>query len=234
MLSLNRRFKGVPDPVGLARSIAAVLADIPDNTMREALRELIHRRIRKFSVRAMTDPGEQAKRRRIYMMVEDASNVKNLLPSLVSNEASPESWYASNVTPIRKNPRGGLSKSVLEGTYFRGKKVVDSIEHLDLEIKRMWDDECLGYMLGFRSVALEYYFYPVKREVLKATIMNMEQFLLYRDVFDVALQSCYRCGGQGAASSETTLKMACHNCWDVESDGKGLPRDLLMFGPPLH
>jgi len=233
MLSLSNEFQGVLDAVGLSRRLALLLGTA-DKGLRESLRDRMYRRLKKFSVRAPTEPEEQQRARRIYLLTEDADRAVDLIPTQLADGRTSDDFAATIVSPIERGRSGGLKKGlsqILDGFRDWQLKPEEAGDYWATQIKLGWKSEYLGYEIGYRSIVLDFYYYPVSEHVFTATVANMNRLLLYRDVFEVALNSCSQCHGQGAELVRETYQMLCLKCWSPV--GGEPPASLVQFGQPV-
>jgi len=233
MRSLSAEFQGVPDPVELARRLALLLSTA-DKASREALQERLCQRVSKFSVRAPTEPEEQQRARRIYLLTEDAHRASDLIPQQLSSAKASDDFIGTIVSPIERGRCGGFKKGlkhILDGFPIWQVKFEEAGDYWASQIKKEWRPQYFGYEIGYRSIALDFYFYHMSEQVFVATMANMNCLLYYRDVFGVALNSCSRCHAYGAAFCRETCQNLCLSCRSYSSSES--PDSLVQFGPPV-
>lgn len=191
--------------------------------------------IKKFSTKAPIERDEQMRFRRIGLLTEDAYRSSRLLPDTVSSGQALNREILA--LPITRGKRGGVLKGfghgVIGGLRYVKKPQRDLAHFWESEISRRWSGRHLGYSLwGGGACALDYYYYPASPEVFKATVGNMAQLLIYKEVFVAALTGCSRCGQQGAMFHEGTATSLCLACWPSK-DNASPPEALVRFGQPL-
>jgi len=243
MRFLNSEFQERPEPIRLARGIADLLR-VSDECSSNAFRRRMMGRVSKFSVKAPSEREEKERHQRICMLSEDAPQIDSLLPEQVSHVRPFNPRPPTFVTPIVRGCRGGFNKDVLNGLSVwgacRGRRVLgqdldDPGAFWETQISRKWHDDFLGYSVGFKSIFLDFYFFPESRDVFVATWHNMNRLMLYREVFQIAVQVCSKCGGIGAARCESISpsQLLCLSCWPSIAESSPIPRALAEFGSPL-
>ena len=239
--SLAKELSDSPSPLVLSRTIATLLASCPPE-IAESLVKRLRPKFSKFSPKVLYSANtagdksrdERISRQRIYLLSEEAQHIAQFLPNQVaSHEEFSEEPSINIVTQMRKTKKGGLDKRILSGLWFYGESVGGDPKQFWETIKAGWDDDAPGYTVGFRSPALEYYFFPRNAEVFAATISNMCGLLRWRDILTVGLNKCSRCGSYGAWICSHCSKVLCANCWESEISHGSLCWQLDEFGAAL-